>query len=158
MSGFQLNLGVLRQGLSRVEVRAAARDLGLPEAEWPGEVEAELDVERNGEKLALRGRASAVARLECVRCLRSFERPFEVELTVYADRSGASRRHEEEDLERDHEMRFHDGRQLDLSEDTREALLVELPITPRCSEDCKGLCPRCGTDLNLGPCGCSGSS
>src|SRR5262245_27823979 len=156
MSGFNLNLGIVRQGHSRVEIRAPAKELDLPEGDWPGEVRADLDVERNGEKLALRGRASAAARLECVRCLKPFEMPFDVELTVYADRAGSSRRDEQEDLERDHFMRFHDGRQLDLGEETREALLIELPITPRCSEDCKGLCPRCGADLNQGPCGCSG--
>jgi len=51
-------------------------------------------------------------------------------------------------------MKFHDGRQLDLSEDTREAQLIELPISPRCSEDCKGLCPRCGTNRNQRNCEC----
>ena len=158
MSGFSLNLGVVKQGHSRVRLAAAARELDLPEGEWPGEVQAELDVQRNGEKLALQGTVSAAAQLECVRCLRPFEHPFEVELTVYADRSGTSRRDEQDDLERDHVMKFHDGRQLDLGEETREALLIELPITPRCSEDCKGLCPRCGADLNQGPCGCSAQS
>jgi uncharacterized protein len=77
-------------------------------------------------------------------------------LTVYADRLGSSRRLEH-DLERDDYMKFHDGRQLDLREDAREALLLELPITPRCREECRGLCPKCGTDLNPGPCACPGS-
>jgi uncharacterized protein len=29
-----------------------------------------------------------------------------------------------------------------------------VPIAPHCREDCQGLCPRCGADLNQGPCGC----
>jgi uncharacterized protein len=51
-------------------------------------------------------------------------------------------------------MAFHDGRHLDVSEEAREVLILELPIAPRCREDCRGLCPRCGAELNEGPCGC----
>ena len=36
----------------------------------------------------------------------------------------------------------------------REAVLLELPFNLRCRPDCKGLCQRCGADLNEGPCGC----
>lgn len=43
---------------------------------------------------------------------------------------------------------------LDLDELLREDILLDLPSKFLCSEDCKGLCPRCGKDLNEGPCGC----
>lgn len=157
MSGFVIDLAALAQGHSRVEARAAAATMDLPEATWPGEVGAVLDVERTGDKVTLQGRVHALARLECVRCLRTFDRPIDVELTMFADRAGRSARGEEELLERDHEMWFHDGRQLDLREEARESLLLELPMAAYCSEDCKGLCPRCGADLNLGPHDCPAS-
>jgi uncharacterized protein len=35
-----------------------------------------------------------------------------------------------------------------------EQVLLELPTRPLCREDCAGLCPTCGADRNLGPCGC----
>ena len=35
------------------------------------------------------------------------------------------------------------------------ALLLEVPLVPLCDDDCKGLCPQCGANLNEGPCGCS---
>ena len=34
------------------------------------------------------------------------------------------------------------------------ALIVDLPLQPLCDEDCQGLCPQCGKNLNDGPCGC----
>ena len=34
------------------------------------------------------------------------------------------------------------------------AIVFELPLVPLCDEDCKGLCPTCGANLNEGPCGC----
>jgi uncharacterized protein len=156
MSAFVINLATVNPGRNRVEEQAEAKALDLPEPEWAGNVRGAFDLDRNGNQVALRGRVSAVARLECVRCLREFERAVEAELTVLADRSGGARR-VEDDLERDHYMKFHDGRQLDVREEAREALLLELPITPLCEEACKGLCPHCGADLNLGPCGCEAS-
>ena len=46
------------------------------------------------------------------------------------------------------------GEHIDLAPLVNEALLLELPLAPLCREDCQGLCPRCGADLNAGPCGC----
>jgi uncharacterized protein len=43
---------------------------------------------------------------------------------------------------------------LDLGDAIREALILAVPEYPLCREDCRGLCPRCGADLNDGPCGC----
>src|SRR5262249_41790007 len=104
----------------------------------------------------IRGRVRSAARLECVRCLRTFDLPITADLTVVMDRAaGRSRLGHEHELERDDDMKFHDGRLLDLREEARAALLLGLPITPHCREDCRGLCPRCGADLNDGPCGCA---
>lgn len=43
---------------------------------------------------------------------------------------------------------------LDLSEAVREELILAVPQFVECRADCRGLCPRCGADLNLGPCNC----
>ena len=153
MSGFIINLATLAAGSSRLEARATAEELLLPAAEWAAEVEASLGMDRTGDLVSIRGRVRSAAHLECVRCLRPFELPLAVDLTVVADRAGGRARLEE-DLEADDYMLFHDGRQLDLRQQVRETLLLELPITPHCREDCRGLCPRCGADLNQGPCGC----
>jgi uncharacterized protein len=154
MSGFVINLASLAAGASRLEAAATAEELGLPQAEWPRAAEASLSLDRTGDLVSVQGRVRSAARLECVRCLRSFDLPITSDLTVVADRA-VGRGRLEADLEADHHMKFHDGRQLDLREEVREVLLLELPITPHCREDCRGLCPRCGADLNDGPCGCA---
>lgn len=43
---------------------------------------------------------------------------------------------------------------LDLTEAVRQYRMMALPMQPLCREDCAGICPRCGQDLNLGPCSC----
>ena len=45
--------------------------------------------------------------------------------------------------------------QIDLTEFVREELALAVPGYPLCRPDCAGLCPRCGADLNAGPCGCT---
>jgi uncharacterized protein len=156
MSKFSIDLGCLRQGHTGVEIEAAARDLDLPESGWTGPIRGAFDVERTGESVTVRGVVKARARLECARCLAWFDRGVRAPFDVFAERAGSGRRAEEQALERDEYMKFHDGRQLDLRDEAREALLLEIPMAPLCREDCRGLCPRCGADWNAGPCGCTG--
>ena len=46
------------------------------------------------------------------------------------------------------------GDRIDLAPLAQEALLLELPLAPLCRDDCQGLCPSCGAELNAGPCRC----
>ncbi len=48
-----------------------------------------------------------------------------------------------------------DAQEIDLRPAIREELLLAAPRFALCREDCRGLCPRCGQDLNVGPCGCA---
>jgi len=155
MPSFAIDLGSLRQGRTPIDVEATAVDLGLSQDGWAGPIQGLFDVVKTGERVTVRGSVAATARLECFRCLAIFEWPVRVPLEVFAERAGSGRPGDEAALARDEYMRFHDGRQLELREEARELLLLELPMVPRCREDCRGLCPRCGEDLNTGPCGCS---
>ncbi len=150
MTGFVLDIGTVRAGLDRVELEGAAADVGLSQPEWREQVRGSFTVERSGERVSVRGSVQSRTHLECVRCLREFTLPLEAPIVVYAERSGSTSREEQEALERDDFMLFHDGRRLDLRDPVREALLLEMPITPVCREDCPGLCPKCGADLALG--------
>ena len=83
--------------------------------------------------------------LECVRCLTPYEQPLKWNLTdLYAfDRRSIS----ESNL-----LVPEDG-QIDLAPLLREYALLEIPISPTCKPDCKGLCPECGENLNETDCG-----
>lgn len=48
-----------------------------------------------------------------------------------------------------------DGVSLNLQAMVRELVLLDAPATPLCRPDCAGLCPTCGTDLNIGTCDCA---
>lgn len=86
--------------------------------------------------------------VECRRCIN----PFEVDITTTLDllfSIGDKSLESDEDDER-----YYDGKTLDISEDIRRALVLEIPTWSLCSETCKGLCPECGTDLNTTECSC----
>jgi uncharacterized metal-binding protein YceD (DUF177 family) len=125
MTGFVLDLATLPAGRSTVVLDSDARGLDLPPAEWLGEIRAELGVESSGSRVSIRGQLAGRARLECVRCLKSFEQTVVPNFEAYAERSGSSRHpDEQEELERDGYMLFHDGRRLDLGPAVRETLLL----------------------------------
>ena len=61
---------------------------------------------------------------------------------------------EELQNEEDDEILLLEDGKVNVGELAREAFILDMDTKTLCSEDCKGLCPRCGADLNLGPCTC----
>ena len=60
----------------------------------------------------------------------------------------------EEESEENPELFVLEGTELDLQEILSTCLILDMETKFLCREDCKGLCPRCGRNLNLGPCAC----
>lgn len=89
-------------------------------------------------------RLRALAASECVRCLKEFALPIEAEFTeLYAFSANAVI---------DSGYLMPENGKIDLTPITREEMLLALPISPLCQQDCKGLCPTCGEDLNETTC------
>jgi uncharacterized protein len=57
--------------------------------------------------------------------------------------------------DKDTRTAFFSGTQLAIGDILREQVLLALPMKALCRLDCKGLCPQCGTNLNLKSCGCA---
>ena len=56
--------------------------------------------------------------------------------------------------EADEEAEVFSEYRLDLADFVTNEIRLGIPMKVLCREDCKGLCPKCGHDLNEGPCGC----
>jgi uncharacterized protein len=81
--------------------------------------------------------------------------PIDAALRIYCEKRGErDLRGEEQVRAEDVGLLYYDGRVIDLREEIRQVVLLEVPWHPLCRPDCKGLCPRCGRDLNQGACGC----
>ena len=117
-------------------------------------VTADLELNKTGKEIIVSGEVTTKVELQCSRCLKIFKRDLElpVEVVYHPLEEIGVERHELKDDELD--MGFYRGEELDLKELLMEQLLLNIQMKPLCSEECKGLCPRCGTDLNMGKCGC----
>ena len=86
---------------------------------------------------------------ECRRCLTPVEADVAVKVTaLFSQEAGAA------DDPETYEV-APDATAVDLTPAVREELFLSIPRYLECREDCRGLCPRCGKDLNAGPCGCA---
>ncbi|MFC4076434.1 YceD family protein [Salinithrix halophila] len=100
----------------------------------------------------VQGRQESKGQFRCSRCLTSFERPLTMDwFELFTTDEDRARESEEEDQE----IRLAAvDRPTDLTPYIRESLLLNLPFAPVCQEDCKGLCPTCGTNWNYETCQC----
>ena len=96
--------------------------------------------------LVLEGTASSPLELVCDRCGKAF--PQEKEVTYQCLLAEELQNEDNDEI-----VLLEDG-QADVGELARTAFILGMDSKTLCSEDCKGLCPRCGADLNLGPCSC----
>jgi uncharacterized protein len=104
---------------------------------------------------ALDGDVTGAARLRCARCLKEFGFSFAEHVSVRLVPATQVPREEESQLGRDDlEVRFYDEPVVDLAELAAEQVQLAIPLKPLCSEGCRGLCTRCGADLNQGLCAC----
>lgn len=138
-----------RAGLQREYTRTAPApaDLGIEVLRVPegDPVEIELRLEAVMEGVLVTGTAHARLEGECVRCLEEISDEVDVrfqELYLYdAPEAG----------EEDDELSVLQDDYLDLEPVLRDALVLELPFQPLCSDDCPGLCAECGASLKEDP-------
>jgi uncharacterized protein len=117
--------------------------------------------------LILEGRLSIDYEAECVRCLAPIKDTFECDVREYIypldykthmqDLWDLSDEEAEDlpDPEMDpDEFLFHDGSRVDLTKALEDLLILNLPISPYCSDDCPGLCPVCGRRKDDPNCHC----
>ena len=126
---------------------------------FAGSIQFDLHAYRVGELIVVDGNLEVPVRLTCVRCLSDFDTILSADfkLTYTRHDSTPNRKPDPAEIELHRDeiglLPFF-GQHLDLKPALQEELIMALPMRPVCRDSCKGLCPRCGADLNKGPCGC----
>jgi uncharacterized protein len=120
-------------------------------------IRGKVSFSNTGSVIVVRGRFQTVIELECTRCLSAFrmdiDLPIEEGLPLASKVPPPDEESEDELPEEEKEPLFVDNI-FNLSEYLRQAIVVSIPIRTLCSEQCSGLCSRCGKNLNEGPCQC----
>ena len=121
---------------------------------------AEVIVEHRGHKeniddIRVVGKLEATMEVNCARCLETVQYPVNWAFDLLYRPLGVDRRAEEVAIsEADTEIGYYEGEGLLLEDVLREQVLLASPVKLVCREDCKGLCPQCGTNLNVETCNC----
>ena len=138
------------------------------EYQLSGPVDVQVKVHRYQAQVTVTGRFETKVATTCSRCLEPAQcevtgdlvidyRPGQVERQDDENAAASSVKRPPADVELQDEdldvVRYH-GTELDLTEEVRQAIILNLPMQPLCRQDCQGLCTGCGENLNLKTCQC----
>lgn len=108
-------------------------------------LEGDLTLESVVEGIYVTGSVAGRMSFRCARCLKAFERDFEIPLREMVVRDPGP----------DDDYALEPDLHLDPEPMVRDAVVLAMPFSPLCRPDCLGLCERCGGDRNLGECSCA---
>jgi len=100
-------------------------------------IELELEIFNTRDSFVVEGKLKAELILSCSRCLQKYNSPVELDISEDVLKS-----------------EMEDEEELYLDEIVMDNIILSLPMKPLCSDNCKGICPECGQDLNEGECDC----
>ena len=150
----KINLRDLQEELSSLTFQLSPQELGLESegADFSRSTRVELVLRKSGDSFYCTGQAKTDVKLECSRCLETYFHSLETKLDFYVrvekDRIKIEYQDQAEPLV------FPGNQFFSIENLIREAILLNLPLKPLCSEDCKGLCSVCGANLNISDCNC----
>ena len=115
-----------------------------------------FDLTKDNLQFRLVGTVRTTLEMPCGRCLDAFIMPvdqvFDLRYQPHARNTGEGEREIEED---DLTTAFYENETIDLGQLMREQFYLALPMKPLCRDDCRGLCPTCGANLNKTTCECT---
>jgi len=123
-----------------------SRLISMPGGNFIGDAKIVVNVEVYDDKAYVDGDITYGFSAACARCLT----PVSVTRSIAFDELFLSERA----MRSDDECYTYSRDRLDLTTMVDELILIDIPYAVYCKEDCKGLCPDCGKNLNDGPCGC----
>jgi uncharacterized protein len=127
-------------------------DFELAEVRLTEGVGVDISIQQTDTEYFVNGDCSATAEIDCARCLENAQIELHGDITLVAIRATSDK---SSDFEADEEnIQLDVNEVLTLNDPVRQALISEIPLKPLCREDCKGLCPVCGSNRNEESCSC----
>ena len=130
-----------------------------PEDPFPVELvrplNVDIEIRKEVDHIRVKGTINGVLGTSCHRCLGTFARSLSetVDLYLVEEKDDLSEEEAEMEME-DRDYEFFDGEVIEIDRLVAEQVFLAIPFKVLCSDDCRGLCPNCGANLNEGPCSC----
>ena len=147
----KINISSFKNGKETLVIESPPEKLDVQDV-VKGKVKAELTIDRRNNIVEITGSIRYTLKLTCARCLEKFDKDMgkNIHLTL---KRGSERIFREQELSNeDIDTVYIMNDVVDISSEIHDIILLSVPIKPLCKEDCKGLCPICGKNLNEGPC------
>lgn len=117
--------------------------------------QAQMKINKTYREVLISGDIKADVELQCSRCLKDFKLTMTIPFDVVYNPVDELKNEERYELKQDElDMGFYSGDELDISELIKEQIILNIPMKPLCNELCKGICLKCGADLNYDKCSC----
>jgi uncharacterized protein len=147
----KIQIAGLSEGLHNFHFRESVADVGLGE-DFSGDVDVDVMLEKTGKQIYVKTDVRTTGMFSCDRCAGPFSMPLHAFYQMYYvwDTGDA-------ELYDPSEVQVIPGGLplIDLADDVRQTVMLAIPLKLLCKDDCRGLCPHCGTDLNTGSCTCA---
>lgn len=153
-----VDLAKLEGSNNKFEFSISADDLDLETENviLNGDIAVSCEITKNISKTDIAGAISVSAEIDCTRCLIPIEQLFAFSFEAAYVPTEELLKERAAELEADDlNVDVLDADELNLREVVREQILLSLPDQIFCRGDCKGLCQKCGTNLNLIDCSCT---
>lgn len=152
----KLDISRLVRGLSQkesVNLEADFKKLSFHDQEYEilSPVKIEGSISKVGDDFELKADVNFKYKDNCARCLKELEEELYYDIDVILVKEGNS----DEVSESESDVFFYDGEEVDVYELLVHTLEFVMPQKVLCSEDCKGLCAKCGANLNTDACNCN---
>jgi uncharacterized protein len=148
--GIKIRISGLSNGVYEYHFSVLPSEIGL-ESRFHQPISINVTLDKATRQILLRAAMTSSAQVVCDRCTDEFVQSLEATYTmlyVYDEESTGKFPPEEVTVLRP------DAVHIDLAGDVREIVTLSVPLKLLCREDCKGLCPQCGTNWNTGSCAC----
>jgi uncharacterized protein len=146
----KIHLSTYPQGVHKIAETVTAQDLNLDPEVFTAPIHTLLMLDRHDPYLQFDFGVDTEVQLECDRCLTTFAHP----LSVHSPMLYVMGRVAAADEPDDSDISYIPNNivDLDITGDLRDIIILAMPDKHLCREDCKGLCPQCGADLNVETC------
>lgn len=152
----KINLVNLEEGVNELRLQTTALNCGLSEEidlerlnTFAHDIQLEIEVQKFSDKYFVKVRFLTPANFVCDRCLVDFVTNIEGSFRLVFSKQQATDQPDD-----DYRYLSENATEIDLSADLRENLLLAIPMKALCHDECRGLCPHCGANLNEETCGC----
>ncbi len=149
----KIRLSKLNEGLNQLHVETSLSKLGVEDQDtislFPEGMVLDVEVQKLNDQYYVKTNVTTISHFTCDRCLEDYTDNFSVSYKLYYSKL------DYQDSESD-DYRFlsENADEIDLTDSIIENLLLAVPMKKVCAEDCSGLCPNCGVNLNIEKCDC----